>query len=58
MDITSIIGIIAGFVFVFYGIMDSGSIWNFVDYPSIIIVVGGTISAIIASFPFLSLIHI
>ena len=39
MDITSIIGIIAGFVFVFYGIMDSGSIWNFVDYPSIIIVV-------------------
>ena len=52
MDITSIIGIIAGFVFVFYGIMDSGSIWNFVDYPSIIIVVGGTLSAIIASFPF------
>ena len=52
MDITSIIGIIAGFVFVFYAIMNSGSIWNFVDYPSIIIVVGGTISAIIASFPF------
>ena len=51
MDITSIIGIIAGFVFVFYGIMDSGSIWNFVDIPSVIIVFGGTISAIFASFP-------
>lgn len=52
MDITSIVGIIAGFAFCIYGILGSGSIWNFIDYPSILIVFGGTISAIVASFPF------
>ncbi len=51
MDITSIIGIIAGFAFTIYGILGSGSIWNFYDAPSILIVIGGTISAIVASFP-------
>ncbi|MBC5689343.1 motility protein A [Mediterraneibacter sp. NSJ-55] len=52
MDITSILGIVAGFLFVIYGIMDSGNIMNFFDVPSILIVVGGTIGAIVASFPF------
>ena len=52
MDITSIVGIVAGFAFCIYGILGSGSIWNFVDIPSVLIVVGGTISSIIASFPF------
>lgn len=51
MDITSIVGIIAGFAFVIYGILGSGDIMNFVDMPSVLIVVGGTISAIVASFP-------
>lgn len=52
MDITTIIGIIIGFGFVLFGIFDSGAITNFIDIPSIIIVFGGTIGAIIASFPF------
>lgn len=52
MDITSIAGILAGIIFVIYGIIGSGDIMNFFDVPSILIVVGGTFSAIIASFPF------
>ncbi len=55
MDITSIVGIIAGFAFTLYGIIGSGSIWNFWDIPSVLITGGGTISAIIASFPFSTL---
>lgn len=52
MDLSSIIGIIGGLAIVIWGIMLSGSIMNFYDISSIVIVLGGTISAIIASFPF------
>lgn len=52
MDLTSIVGIIAGFIFIVYGILGSGDIMNFVDVPSLLITVGGTICAIMASFPF------
>lgn len=51
MDVTTIIGIVAGFAFVVNGIMGSGTIDNFIDIPSIAIVIGGTFSAVIASFP-------
>lgn len=55
MDLSTIIGIIGGLIITFWGIMLSGSIWNFYDPPSLVIVVGGTIGAIIASFPFSTL---
>lgn len=51
MDITSILGIVLGFVFIINGILGSGKMDNFVDPASIIIVVGGTVSAVLASFP-------
>lgn len=50
MDLTSIIGIAVGVVLVVYGIgMDK--IGNFMDLSSVLIVVGGTAAAVIASFP-------
>lgn len=52
MDLTTIIGIVAGFGIVLQGISQSGSLWNFFDVPSIVIVFGGVICAVIASFPF------
>lgn len=52
MDFSTIIGIIAGMGVVIWGILLSGKIGNFVDPPSLVIVLGGTIAAIIASFPF------
>ncbi len=51
MDPTTIIGIIAGMALVINGILGSGEIGNFIDMPSILIVVGGAISAVVASFP-------
>ena len=50
MDLTSIIGLVAGAILVIYGIgMDN--VGNFLDISSILIVVGGTAAAVIASFP-------
>lgn len=57
MDLTTIIGIVAGFLLIVNGIMYTatgyqvGNIMNFFDPPSIIIVVGGTIAAVVASYP-------
>lgn len=52
MDITSILGIILGFIFILFGILESGNIHYFIDTPSMLIVFGGTVGAILASFPF------
>lgn len=52
MDLSTIIGIIAGLAITIWGIIISGDIMNFFDPASIVIVVGGTFAAIIASFPF------
>jgi len=50
MDLTTFIGIIAGLILVVYGI-GIGSLGNFWDVPSVLIVLGGTFSALIASYP-------
>ncbi|MEY8356436.1 MotA/TolQ/ExbB proton channel family protein [Lachnospiraceae bacterium 54-53] len=51
MDISLIVGWILGIVLIIYGIgMDK--IGNFIDMPSVIIVVGGTAAALVASYPF------
>lgn len=50
MDITTILGIILGFVVIVFGI-GLDKIGNFWDPDSIIIVVGGTLCAVLASYP-------
>ena len=55
MDITTIIGVVAGFGIMIAGILQSGSLGNFFDPASIFIVLGGTLCAVIASFPLSSL---
>lgn len=50
MDITTIIGVIVGFGLMVFGI-GVGKLGNFWDPGSIIIVLGGTIAAIVASYP-------
>lgn len=58
MDLSSIIGIIGGLLIIAGGIMVKGTsldpklLLNFYDLASIVIVVGGSIGAIVASFPF------
>ena len=51
MDIASIIGVVSGLGFVLGTILLGGSIMMFVNIPSILIVVGGTISAVMIGFP-------
>lgn len=52
MDLSTIIGIIVGLGVIVWGILLSGKIGNFWDPPSVVIVLGGSIAAIVASFPF------
>lgn len=51
MDIATIIGFIAAIGFTVWGIMDSGSISNFYNFASIVIVLGGTIASTLIGFP-------
>lgn len=57
MDFTTIIGIIVGFGLIANGIMYTKTgykvenLGNFVDVSSIVIVIGGTLAAVIASYP-------
>jgi chemotaxis protein MotA len=51
MDLTSIIGLILGIVLIVNGI-GADKLGNFININSIIIVLGGTIAAVIASYPF------
>lgn len=50
MDVTALAGMIIGVMLVIYGI-GSRQVMNFFDVPSILIVAGGTVAAIIASYP-------
>lgn len=57
MDITTLIGIVVGTFLIVNGI-GADKLGNFYDKPSILIVVGGTLAAMIASYPLSILIDI
>lgn len=52
MDISTLAGIISGVALMIIGIRINGSLDSYYDLPSIMIVLGGTISAIMVSYPF------
>lgn len=52
MDIASLGGIVVGVVMVLFGIISSGGVaalGNFIDVPSVIITIGGSLSSVLAS---------
>ncbi|MBN2290112.1 MAG: MotA/TolQ/ExbB proton channel family protein [Candidatus Glassbacteria bacterium] len=51
MDLTTVIGLIAGFAVIILGIAQSGSVMSFFDAASVFIVIGGTTCAVIISYP-------
>lgn len=51
MDIATILGIIVGIVFVVGGILADGSIIDFWDLASILIVLGGTVASTLVAYP-------
>lgn len=52
---SSLVGILIGFALVFYAIFSGGDLRSFFDFDSILITVGGTIGATIASYPWSTL---
>ena len=51
MDITTVVGLIAGFTLIVMGILNGGELGSFVDVPSLLITLGGTLSATLINFP-------
>lgn len=51
MDLATIIGFLFGTAFVIWGISLSGSLLNFYEFSSIVIVLGGTIASTLISYP-------
>jgi chemotaxis protein MotA len=51
VDISTILGIVLGFGFVFLAIFLGGSMNGFINGPSIMITVGGTFSALLITYP-------
>lgn len=51
MDIATLLGFILGFVFLLWGISLSGTIGTFIHLPSLVLVLGGAVSATIISLP-------
>ena len=51
MDIASLVGVIAGIIFVLISIFLGGEITGFINAPSVMIVIGGTIAATLINFP-------
>ena len=52
MDIASLAGIVLGLVMVVFGIISSGGVaafGNFIDVPSVIITIGGSLSSTLAA---------
>ena len=52
MDLTSIIGVVVGMVLIIFVGISPSDLGNFWDPPSVAIVLGGTLAAVIASYPF------
>ena len=51
MDIASVMGILSGFILIILSIVTSGDIGGFVNIPSILVVVGGTIAGTLVAYP-------
>lgn len=51
MDIASVVGLVAGLFFIIVSILMGGNLLLFIDYPSMMIVVGGTVSATLINYP-------
>ncbi|MCF6466306.1 flagellar motor protein [Clostridium sp. Cult2] len=51
MDISTVLGLLLGIIFIMGGIYKSGQLDSYIDIPSIVIVLGGTIASTLASFP-------
>jgi chemotaxis protein MotA len=58
LDITTIIGIVLGIALVGWGIVSNSDLGSYIDPPSLIIVLGGTIAGYLVAFPMKEVLNI
>ena len=61
MDIATVVGIVLAFGLIVWSILLGGSLSGFIDMPSVAVVIGGTMGALLINFPlpkFLSMINL
>lgn len=51
MDLSTLVGLILGVVLILFAILLGGSIAAYIDIPSVLIVIGGCIAAVLTAFP-------
>ncbi len=51
MDIATLIGLVLGLGLIVWAIMSGGNLSGFVDYPSVAVVIGGTVASAFIMFP-------
>lgn len=51
MDIATIVGLLLGIGFTVWGILQSGSLLDYWDFPSVVITLGGTVAATFLAYP-------
>ena len=51
MDLTTVVGMLISWILVIGGMASGGSLGAYIDIPSLLITIGGTIGAVIISFP-------
>ena len=51
MDIATLVGVVSGIILVVSAILINASITNFIDIPSILIVIGGTTASTFNAYP-------
>lgn len=58
MDLATLLGIVSAFGLILYAIISSSGIGIFVDYPSVFIVIGGTLGVTLITFPLASVLGV
>ena len=61
MDIATLVGVVVAFGLIVWSILLGGNLGGFIDMPSVAVVVGGTVGALLINFPlpkFLSMINL
>ena len=58
MDITTVVGLVAGFTLIIMGIFNGGQLINFFDVPSLLITIGGTLAATMVCYPLYQIVGI
>ena len=51
MDLTTVVGFLIAWILVIGGMASGGNLGAYVDFPSLLITIGGTIGAVIISYP-------